>query len=1178
MSVRFVIGRAGTGKTHHCIRAIRERLRENPLHGPRLLFLVPEQASQQVERAIHVPTDPKEPLIAASHRVEVLSFQRLGDRLLESGGAAGLQTLPESARVMVLRHLAARLAPQLRYYQRVRAHSGFLERMSGTIVELIQEGVSPGALATFADTAQSQLTREAAKIHDLHLLYSAYLDFLDQRLLDPSQNLRLARAFMDRCDWISGAEVWVDGFASLSGEETETLIELVSRARHADIAVLLDPACDRATAGRPRSIFSRTARTYAALNQLLADRGLRIEAPLILEADPPHRFRGNSELARVEKELFGSPPATEGPAPKEPTPIHLALVELPTRRLEVEHAVAQICRWTRGKEARYRYREIAIIVRDLEPYYDLIRSRLDDCAIACFIDRRRAISHHPVAELIRSASKLAVEGMTLDLVRILLKTELISLDPDASDELENFLIAHGIQGRSVWSGPDWQFRRIESSSQKKEEDQNRNAAAIQRINAARETVLAALTPWLDFSGAASGHPGRVWARQLGSWLDAIGVPATLSRWCDQARKDGDLDQAGEHEQVWAEILRFLEALTIAFGDRALSPNEFAEIIDAGLSSLTLGLVPPTVDQVLVGSIERTRHPDVKAAILMGFNDRVFPARHEEDSILDDDDRERMLAAGLTLGLTSRQRRRDESMLAYIALTRASRECIVTYARADESGAALKPSPYVTDLLAACPGLTVTTVGDPASNRSMWNLQTRADLRTAMTGEFRTRPGRLRDDPVRRADWNRLYDQFRAELAGDPVARMAFSSLLPHKPISLSEETCQKLFPKVFKTSVSALETFATCPFKFFAEKVLRLTERAESPLAAVDVGRVHHTILEEFSRIVIERKAGLGSIDAEELMAALRESCGRAADRLKTREACSTARDTYLLRRSASRLARILRAQQRQSVNRPQQIGAAELPFGFDDEPKGLPALRILTNSEREVLLRGYIDRVDLVELTDEYLGLVMDYKDTREKRLEFSQAYHGLSLQLIAYLIVLAEHGQTLAGRPVRAAGALYQSLGSQYQSVAHPNQPPDRESAQQGTFRPRGLLCADLLNSLQIEIGDNGWATHYSIFRKQNGELGREDQNDAVPGQSFDRLLAHTRKRMGELAERLLTGDVAVRPYRLGTFSPCSWCRLQAACRFESGLCEVNDLETLKRTEVYERLKNPEGRKNAT
>lgn len=1166
--MRFVIGRAGCGKTHHCLHSIREKLRQNPVDGPRLIFLVPEQASQQMERAILLPSDPAESPIAASHRAEVFSFQRLAARLIESSAAVPAQTLSDSARVMVLRHLAAEHATQLRFYRRVQKYAGFLERLSVSIAEFIEEGIMPDQLASHGEENGAN-PRSAAKFHDLKVLYDAYLRFLGRDLLDPTQMLRLARARIPHCGWLRGAEIWMDGFASLSGEEIATLLELARHARHTQIAVLLDPSLARGKAASAAlSMFHRTAKTFQELDQAFRNAGQTVEDPMVLAPPTPPRFAREPALAHLEKNLFAGPPLLNRENQNLARPKSISLVELSTRRLEVEYAVSQICQWTRSNSPRYRYRDIAIIVRDLEPYYDLIRSALDDRAIACFLDRRRSIAHHPLVEFLRVAVKLPVEGLSLELARLLLKTGLLPISSESRDELENYLLAHGIADWKLWTAGDWVYQKIGRLKNYRDQENQWQRQSLERVNRARQVVIHSLGNWLEFAAKLSGHSGQDWSEALRKWLADLNVPSTLAAWASAAGQHGDLDQAAEHEQTWSEIEKLLESITVAFGERALSAEEFAEVVDAGLSSLSLGLVPPTVDQVLVGSIERTRHPDSKAAILLGFNEGIFPARIDEDSILNDDDRKLLVDAGLRIGPPARQRLRDESMLVYIALTRASHQLIVTYARADEQGNELRPSPFIKELLAACPGLDTTVVPDPVRGRAVWDLHTQGDLCRRLISEFSTRPPCAEDRKAVRGQWNQLYSRVREELAGDPLAALSFSSLCTPPAIKVSASSLSRLIKGPLQASVSSLETYATCPFKYFAEKILRLQERDESSLADVDVGKVHHTILEEFARELVDRNQGVAHLADDEFAESLRTSCRRAADRLKTVEGLSTARDAYLLRRSASRLGRILQAQKRATGNGAVRTKAAELPFGYATEPKSLPALQITTPKGRTVSLRGYIDRVDLAEVADELLGIVVDYKETRDKKLDYARVYHGLSLQLLGYLLVLAEHGHTLTGRPVRPAGALFASLAPRYHVVCHPDSEPTREVKLDGTYLARGLLHDAYLSNVGIESPASAWSPFHSIYRNKDGNLGRIDSNDAVDGPAFDAMLQQTRQRMGELADGILDGSMPIRPYRLGTFSPCSWCRMPVVCRFESGLCDVQYLETLKRSEIYVRL----------
>lgn len=1164
MTVRFILGRAGSGKTYHCLDAVRRRLNQDPVNGPRLILLVPEQASQQIEGAIL--RSPSK--VTAAHRAEVLSFQRLAHRVLESVGGPVRQALTEPAQAMVLQHLTANLAGGLHYYRRLDRLGGFVSRLGATITELIQEGVTPDELAAAGSTQRRDDPVHEAKLHDIRTIYSAYLDYLGRGRLDPHQHLRIARECFDRCEWLRGAEVWVDGFASLSGEEIQTLLALARLSAHTEITVLVDPSLCVGSSptfldNAARSLFAKTLKTYQELRGCLADAGLQIEDTLLLDG-APRRFQRCASIARLERSLFMPSPQRNAEAVVD----GVELIELPSRRIEVDYAVSRVCQWVQRPHAPFRYRDVAIIVRDLEPYHDLLTEALQSREIPFFIDRRRPMVHHPLVELLRGGAAVAAEAMSLESVRLVLKTGLVDIPIDAADELENYILAHGLAGFDTWHGPDWSFRRRDSLKKRGEEPATHEAAELARINAARRCLLAYLDPWMEFARQAGGHTGASWTAGILEWLAQLNAGRILSQWSADAEQDGRLDEAEEHRQIWREIMSFLDDLAFAFSDVTLTIHEFTDALEAGLSGLTLGLVPPTVDQVLVGSIERSRHPDIKAAVILGFNDGVFPRRPQEDSILNDDDRAALLTAGVRVGAPSRERVLDESLLVYIALTRASEALVVTYATADDDGKTLRPSPFSDALRAACPGLIANVVSDSARSRSLWDVLCTSDLRRRLTLEFRSRPPLATDDLDVRERWNELYDGVRGSLSEDAVSLRALTSLGERDEARISPATIEQLFAGPLRTSVSQLETYAACPFQYFAKCVLRLQERAEATVKPVDVGKLHHGILEDFIGVLSSRGTGLDQLSDGDLLGGLRESCERVATRLPEGGVLANARDAYLYRRSARHLARVIQAQRRVASSGSARPRRVELPFGFDDLG-GLPALELSTPAGRRVLVRGYIDRVDLAELGDDLLGVVIDYKDTRDKRLDMSKVYHGLSLQLLAYLLVLAERGQTLVGRPIQPIGALFVSLASKYQKVDHPAaQEESRETALEGSFRPRGLLLAEAFGGLDRSEEVSSWSAQYNVYRNKDGGIGRLDTSDAANWSDFQNTLTHTRAKLGALADGILDGNVAVTPYRLGTYSPCSWCPMGGVCRFEMGVCDVRFLDSLKRSEVFRRL----------
>ena len=54
-------------------------------------------------------------------------------------------------------------------------------------------------------------------------------------------------------------------------------------------------------------------------------------------------------------------------------------------------------------------------------------------------------------------------------------------------------------------------------------------------------------------------------------------------------------------------------------------RDWLPVIEAGLANLTVGVIPPALDQVLIGAIDRARNPDLRLAFVLGLNEGVFPA-------------------------------------------------------------------------------------------------------------------------------------------------------------------------------------------------------------------------------------------------------------------------------------------------------------------------------------------------------------------------------------------------------------------------------------------------------------------------------------------------------------------------------------------------------------------------
>jgi ATP-dependent helicase/nuclease subunit B len=267
-------------------------------------------------------------------------------------------------------------------------------------------------------------------------------------------------------------------------------------------------------------------------------------------------------------------------------------------------------------------------------------------------------------------------------------------------------------------------------------------------------------------------------------------------------------------------------------------RDWLPILEAGLARLSVGVIPPVLDQVLIGSIDRSRNPELKLAPLLGVNETVFPATPPAGHLLGEADREELAAREVRLGHGRREFLSRERFLGYIACTRARQRLVVTCAQQDNDGGALNPSPFFAHLHRLFSKLPVEKFAPP-------------DWREA--GHLSELAGQL----ARAGD--------HAPILSELLRRPAFASLREQmasfasvtEPRRLEPEQAAQLYGTALRTSVSRLEEFAACSFKFFVRSGLRAEERERFELDVRERGSFQHEAL----AVVVDYKSSARKLD-----------------------------------------------------------------------------------------------------------------------------------------------------------------------------------------------------------------------------------------------------------------------------------------------------------------------------
>jgi len=973
MAVQFILGRSGTGKTSYCIKSI-----VNALAGPpeqQLILLVPEQATYQAERAILA-----DDRIAGYNRLHVLSFDRL--QFLLSGKNTARPALSNIGRQMIVHRLLRENKSKLKIFDSSASRPGLAQQIAQTIAELHQYAKTPDdisqLLSDLAKDERNNLT--ILKFTDIGLILEEYLKFIETDYLDPDAQLIRACREVSSSTLSTGAMLWVDGFAGFTGAELEVLTELLKVVADAQIAFCLDPAKIDLTNPSaqqidPVDLFYPTHRTYAELIGRIKKCKLKLTKPIILEQ--ALRFSASDQLAHIERNIFEFEPSRLDSADN----IHI--ISAPNERAEVAFVARQILELVKEKSCRYR--DIAVIASDIDNYQHYVRAYFDDYGIPFFIDKRRPLNQHPVVQLISSALQAVTGGFLHFDIFACLKTDLVPVDRYDIDLLENYCIAFGITGGDWKGDKHWNFAGRDN------EDFNE-----QRINQIRLKTIAPLLKLRDDLCPADNQTKMLTAgqftRSIFNFLDELKVTETIGSWIEQTDRNIE-SVADEHQQFYDKLVDIFDELAEVFAGQTMTAEDFFAIINSAFSQLTLAFIPPKLDQVLVGSIERSRHPDLKAVFLIGTTQRQFPVPLSSDSILTDDDRGSAESAGFQLAPALSQTLADRQYLAYIAFTRPSEFLSITYPSVDDKGGGVPRSQFIDNLESLFEDLNEQSIANEKIDIEHIHSKTElADLLCTRLGRDAFRPeagdneslGELLDDI-------RSDDQL-AELGSNVLSAINYDNCA-----RLDSGVVAELFGRHIQSSATRLTTFAACPYQYFARYTLRLEPRKEFKFEPLDLGGFYHNVLDALLKTLNEQKKDFATIQNEELLKILKKQTEQViqANSFISNFRRRSPHNAYIISSAADVLEDFVLAVGQMVRAGDFRPSLSEVSFGrAKDALETLGKYELTLPDNHTVSLNGKIDRLDIADVDGEKIALVFDYK-RKAKSFSWSEFCYGLEIQL---------------------------------------------------------------------------------------------------------------------------------------------------------------------------------------
>lgn len=1138
MSLRFYFGPSGSGKSHRIYEEIMQRAAQEP--GRNFLIIVPDQFTMQTQKDLVMRSDRGGIL-----NIDVLSFGRLSHRILEEVGTKEMPVLDDTGKSLVLQKIAADLKEQLPAMGSLLHKQGYIHEVKSAISEFMQYGISTQDMDKLIASAEKRGAL-AMKLRDLKTLYRGFQDYIRDHFITTEETLDVLRRSLVKSKILPDSVVVFDGFTGFTPIQNRLIQELMRVCEETIVTVTIGEEEDPYQMDGEQKLFHLSKKTVADLVKLAAEAEVTRGEDVFVKGGP-NRFTEAPALCYLEQNLFRYQyePYTEKQC-------EIRMFEALSPIEEVHQTALYIRKLIR--EEGLTYRDIAVVIGDLEGYASYVETEFGQLEIPCFLDRTRGIVLNPMIEYIKSALQLYIRDFSYDTVFHFLRSGMADISREEIDELENYVIRTGARGYRTYSRLF--TRRTEEMQQGSgQEDTERAEETMERLNRIRQqfadTVeILHMAPW-----AKAGE----YVDHLYDFLEQNQVQQKLLNYQQQFEQEGDLAKAREYAQIYRLVMDLLDQIYGLLGEEEISLQEFADILDAGFGEITVGTIPQNVDRIVVGDMERTRLKQVKVLFFLGVNDGNIPKNASKGGIISDMDREFLIESGTEMAPSPRQQMYIQRLYLYLNMTKPSERLYLSYAKVNSDGKGIRPSYLIDTVRKLFPLLAVEY---PQNRSRLEQIEGRQEGARYLAEELREyADGTLREEE--RQDFYLMYRAYEADPEGRD--RLTAAAFRRYKESGLSRIVARALYGRQLENSVSRLETYAACACRHFLQYGLSLQEREEFGFEVSDMGNVYHAVLENFAGKLAESGRTWWDFDENFATQAIKEAVEGYAATYGETVLYSSARNEYAITRMSRILTRTVLTLQQHLKQGSFQPDDYELSFRFAED---LDSIHVDLSEEEKMHLQGRIDRIDVSEDAEHVYVKVIDYK-SGNKKFDLAALYYGLQLQLVVYMNAAMElESRKHPDKEIVPAALLYYHIDDP--TIETPVELTQEQINEEilTKLRMNGVVNSDpaVVERLDRFLQDKSKVI--PVEKKKDGSFSA--RSGILSREELQVVSSYVDTKIREIGREILDGKIAANPYEKGNEEACTYCAYKKVCGFDGSIpgYEKRQLEDLDKQTLMQRM----------
>lgn len=561
MGLRFIYGTAGTGKSEFCFNEIKNNIKNKE----KIYIITPEQFSYSAEKKLLEEINTN-----ASVNAEVISFNRIANRVFTEVGGANEVLISKSSKAMLIYSILEKEKKNLKF---LNSSDDNIDIILKEITELKKHNIT--TLNIEEENKKIENLELNQKLNEINLIYKTYEENIKNKFIDEEDILTKLAEKIPESKMFDNSIVYIDEFAGFTKQEYNIVEKILEKAKQVNITICADNLEENTNKESDIFYFNKQ------FAKLLTDCGQNVdkkqEESILLKNK--YRFK-NIELKHLEENIYNN---SYNIFKNEPKNIKLFLASSPYT--EIEKIAQEINKLVR--EEKYKYNEIAIITKNIENINNIAKAIFSKYNIPIFIDEKSEITENILIKYILSILEIYTTNWSTEAVFNYIKSDFLEINKKDIYKLEKYCQKMGIN-RNKWYKNNWK------------ENENLRKIIVEPLLKLKQEI--------DKEKSAKNILENIY-----KYLIKNNIEEKINKKINKIKNE---EIKKEYKASLNILTDVLDEIVTFFKDEKITIQKYKEILKIGLKNKEFGKIPQNIDQVILGDIDRTRSHKVKAVFIL----------------------------------------------------------------------------------------------------------------------------------------------------------------------------------------------------------------------------------------------------------------------------------------------------------------------------------------------------------------------------------------------------------------------------------------------------------------------------------------------------------------------------------------------------------------------------------